>query len=246
LVNEGYFKVFIIIVDNNSIQSDFNNLREYLSNFSEIQLIRNEKNVGYFGGLNSGIERVNLIDTAFVVIGNNDIEFDNYFLRELHFFEGLKSDIYVLAPDIINLEGDHQNPVSVKRLSFIRRIWLNVYHFNYYIGIPIYYVIEKFREKTKRSSKGQIHTQIPITIAYGACYVLTNSFFLSFSKLDDRLFLYGEEALLSFQVRSAGGLILYSPNLIAHHAEHKSIIKVEPKTLYKVKKEAYKQYKEFL
>lgn len=246
LINKNYFTISVVIVDNNSKLSEYNKLTDFLSVYPEIKLVRNEINVGYFRGLNSGINNINLAETSFLIIGNNDIEFDKDFLHELYFMEGIKKKIYVLAPNIINLDGDHQNPVSVNRLSYFRRLWLDIYHLNYYIGIPLYFLIEKFRKKTNQSSKNQLENRIPITIAYGSCYILTQFFFLAFTKLDDRVFLYGEEALLSNQVRSAGGIILYCPNLIVHHAEHRSINKIEPKTLYKAKKEAYKQYKEYL
>lgn len=246
LINLDYFRISIIIVDNNSKKSEFIRLTDYISDYTEINLIRNEINVGYFGGLNLGIKNIDITDTQFVIIGNNDIEFDKCFLQELYLMNGIKRETYVLAPNIINLDGDHQNPVSVNRLSYIRRLWLDIYHLNYYIGIPLYFLIEKFRKKTNQSSKNQIENKLPISIAYGACYILTEFFFLSFKKLDDSVFLYGEEALLSNQVRSVGGIILYCPNLIVHHSEHKSISKVEPKYLYKSKKDAYKKYKAYL
>jgi GT2 family glycosyltransferase len=246
LKNEKWFNIFIIIVDNKSSNAEIGKLAEYLLDYPEIHLIRNERNLGYFGGLNSGIENIDISATEFIVIGNNDIEFKSDFIHELYIMREISKDIYVLAPNIVNLDGEHQNPVSIKRLSFYRRLWLDVYHLNYYIGIPLYFLIERFRKKSTQSSKQQLVDKIPITLGYGACYILSKSFFMQFSKLDDSVFLYGEEALLSNQVKSVGGIIMFCPNLIVRHSEHRSISKVEPKALYKVKKKAYKQYKDFL
>lgn len=246
LINEQWFHVSIVIVDNNSDLLEVSKLTDFLLKYPNTKLIKNETNLGYFGGLNSGIETIEFSETAFLVVGNNDMMFNSDFLHELYNMTALENHTYVLAPDIVNLDGDHQNPVSVNRLSFLRRLWLDIYHSSYYIGIPLYSIIEKIRKKTNNSSKLQFDRKIPITIGYGACYILSEYFIKQFGKLDDSVFLYGEEALLANQVKSAGGEILYCPNLVVHHLEHRSINKVEPKTLYMVKKQAYKKYRDLL
>ena len=68
----------IIIVDNNSEESDFNELETTIKHVKNVKLIRSESNLGYFGGLNVGISSISYmsIESAkLLVIGNNDVLF---------------------------------------------------------------------------------------------------------------------------------------------------------------------------
>jgi GT2 family glycosyltransferase len=92
----------LIIVDNNSIKEDFENLKKYLNNLNQtkfieneannfrfdsqdrILLIREEKNLGFAGGNNRGIQ-IALKQTDFegVALINNDTIVDPDFLEEI-------------------------------------------------------------------------------------------------------------------------------------------------------------------
>jgi GT2 family glycosyltransferase len=80
----------------------------------------------------------------------------------------------------------------------------------------------------------------------GACYVLTPRFFDHHKKLDDRVFLWGEEALLSNQVESVGGCTLYDPEIKITHCESASVRFIEKRARYEIVKASYKIYKKFL
>ena len=85
-----------------------------------------------------------------------------------------------------------------------------------------------------------------IHIGYGACYVLTRNFFNYYSKLDDSIFLYGEEVLFGNQIRSVNGIMVYLPNLKVKHFEHATSRNIESKVNYKITLDAYYKYKCYL
>ena len=80
----------------------------------------------------------------------------------------------------------------------------------------------------------------------GACYVLTPCFFQHYQRLDDRVFLWGEEALLSHQVESAGGSTLYDPSIRVIHCESASVRFIQKRERYEIVKASYKIYKPYL
>ena len=197
LNNINDYLVKIVVVDNSSTNSDYIKLKAFTEGMGNVYLIRNPENAGYFNGLNLGMELINMEKVRFAIIGNNDLEFDKSFLGELHDFDKRRmKNVLAIAPNIINLNGETQNPVSIDRLSFLRRLFLSIYFLNFYVGILIYGIIRFSRKIFKKSSRKYSNNEMEIKIGYGACYVLTHDFFSLYSKLDDSIFLYGEEALL--------------------------------------------------
>ena len=79
-------------------------------------------------------------------------------------------------------------------------------------------------------------------MGYGACYILTNNFFKKFDELDAPVFLMGEEGILTNQILSVSGNILYIPDLIVNHLDHSSIKKLTSRNLYRFSKISYKYY----
>ena len=67
----------IIIVDNQSTEDDREALAGIAQEFPCVDLILNEKNVGYFSGLNCGIRSMSekYPDFKHFIIGNNDLVF---------------------------------------------------------------------------------------------------------------------------------------------------------------------------
>lgn len=80
----------------------------------------------------------------------------------------------------------------------------------------------------------------------GACYILTTSFFDSFSELNNEVFLWGEEAIFANQIAQAGGTIEYIPELKIIHLESKSTGKMSSKDKYDIVKKSYKLYRDYL
>ena len=80
-----------------------------------------------------------------------------------------------------------------------------------------------------------------IHMGIGAIYILTEQFFEHFDELWDRVFLYGEEAVLAGQLASVKGRTFYYPNCIVYHKESLSTGKLPSKTKFKIYQESIKE-----
>lgn len=239
-------KVEIIIVDNQSEYEDFESLETYCSTIDNVRILRPNKNLGYFKGLNQGIIDVGKDKNANFVVGNNDLTFDKDFIKNLKKIE-YDNDVLVIAPNIITKDGRQQNPHVIDRVATIEKIKARIYFTNYYIGQLLRF-INQFLKRLINKPVVLKNTcgQIKIKRGIGACYILTPNFFRNFDKLDDRVFMWGEEALLSNQVESVGGTTLYDPTIIINHHESASVKNIQSKKKYYLVKESYKIYRKYL
>ena len=244
ITNTG--KIEIIIVDNNSDADDYYKLVQTKELVRNVTFIRNETNIGYFKAINVGINSVpDKLDHLFIV-GNNDLIFDNNFIVALNNISYDEKTL-VLAPNIVTQNGYHQNPHCINRISFLRKIGYRLFYTNYYFGQFIYWIWQKRKLTNQQIDNNDCCQQIFIYMGIGACYVLTEHFFNYFEKLDDRVFLWGEEALLAGQVSGVGGKTLYVPNIVVHHKELSSVSKKAfTREYYKIAQASYKIYSRYL
>jgi len=240
----------IIIVDNDSEESDFKKLEARLKYVANVKLIQNGTNSGYFGGLNAGICSINtsVKNENLLVIGNNDLVFRKDFLVELSKIN-YDDDTFVVAPNIITIDGYHQNPQLVTKQSEFKKFLLRLYFLNQYLAkilryaAIVVYKIKERRDNLNSDRKMFIHQ------GNGACFVLTSNFFGFYEKLDDGVFLWGEEFLLAHQISSVGGKILYEPSLVVYHQttlEDTLFRGLDSKELYKISQLSYKRYSKYL
>ncbi len=242
--NSGETNFKIIVVDNNSFSEELLILENYLQNvkYPNIEFIKNNENLGYFRGLNCGINSLNNLDYDFIIIGNNDLSFS------VDFFENLQkqkysNDVLVLAPNIIRLDGIHQNPHFVYKFTKLQNIYRSLYFSNYYISILCQFLYNIIKYFYKTSDRKDHHKELKIFMGYGACYILTKNFFKYFINLDSPVFLMGEEGILTNQILSVNGSILYTPKLVVLHLDHTSIGKLNNKKLYNFSRDSYKVFK---
>lgn len=235
--------VKIIVVDNASQEDDLQDLGNYIADLKNenVILLKSDSNLGYFKGLNLGIKWALLNGyNQYQIVGNNDLEFFPDFLTNLEKLE-VKKDELIVSPDIITIDGIHENPHVIHKMSFLRKLKYDIYFFNYFLAklITKFYSGER-KPKAFDPERKYIH------MGNGALYVLTPNFFLHFDQLWDDVFLYGEEAILAGQVSSVDGRILYEPLLKCNHNESSTTSKMESKYKYKVIQSSYKIYKKYL
>jgi len=76
-------------------------------------------------------------------------------------------------------------------------------------------------------------------------YNLTPKFFSRCGYLDDSVFMWGEEMLLTHQVEMAKGKIIYDPALYVLHLESASVSKITSRKTYEMSKESFQVYKNY-
>ena len=243
LAIKANYQIKIIIIDNASHKQDVEELSSFIEslNFKFIKLIKSKTNLGYFKGLNLGLKYLKNDKNDFIIIGNNDLTFDNNFLNLLT-EKKVANNTLVIAPKIITREGLNQNPHFINKFTFSQKLFRRIYFSNFYVGLILQFLFSNFRRKFfKRNRIGNDSEQI-IHMGYGACYILSNNFFKKFDELDAPVFLMGEEGILTNQILSVSGNILYIPDLIVNHLDHSSIKKLTSRNLYRFSKISYKYY----
>lgn len=237
----------IIIVDNLSEGHDINILKKYILHKDNVLLIENTENIGYFKALNTGISTIPDKQNSLIIIGNNDLEFNEDFLLKLKQVEYDEKTL-VLAPNIITKDGVHQNPHVVNRVSKFKKVFYKMYFTNYYLGKFLFITWQKIKKMHSNSSEenGLHEKKMFIYMGIGACYILTPNFTAIYSKLDDGVFMWGEEALLANQIERANGKTLYDNTLLVHHHESATVSKMSSKKKYYLIKESYKIYSKYL
>jgi GT2 family glycosyltransferase len=238
-------KLDIIVVDNSESDSYFHKIKSDLVGMPdnvEISMYRSP-NEGYFAGLNYGLGKIHPLTYNYIIIGNNDLVFPRDFFENLEKL-AVPGNTFVIAPDIINREGQHENPRYVCKMSTARKIFYNIYYSNYIVARFLLFLANKL--KFRRRAFANTNNSQCIHLSMGACYILLPLFFKHYSRLDDRVFLFGEEVLLSNQISSKGGCLYFVAGLVVHHDEHSSVSKLPRKNHYRIQQSSYKIYKEYL
>lgn len=230
----------IIIIDNESQAGDFSALAESISEFSNIEIVRSEKNLGYFGGLNLGISKINNPEKHFVTIGNNDLLYHREFIQSVLNKKELFETYPVISPNIITLDGTHQNPHVIKKISRFRQMIYDLYFSNYLFANQISRLVKLSGKLTSRKDNEQKEIAQPIFLGHGSCYLLGPLFFKHFDQLWAPTFLFDEEIFLSKQLEQKGMKIYYEPSIKVKHCMHASVDKIPPKAKWKLAREAHK------
>ena len=236
----------VIVVDNSESIQNCNKLKIELKNLDidandSLELIHVNNN-GYFSGINSGLSRLELPNYEFVVAGNNNLEYHSRFFVEL-VSARYPIEAYVLAPNIINLDGCNENPRSIGGVSGFKKIAYSLYYRSYWLAVAMSLVHSVF---SKNERKNPIQIRQYIHLSMGACYIFTRNFLRKTNKLDDRVFLFGEEVLLANQISVLGGKLLYVPNIIVKHCEHSSVGKLGAREYYDIQRKSYQIFKKYL
>ncbi len=239
----NYQKSSIVIIDNNSEKEDLEDLIAFCQKINKATLIASDENLGYFKALNIGLNTIERQKNDYVIIGNNDLIFNVDFVEKVKAYNH-DDNTLVIAPNIIRLDGIHQNPHFINKYNKWHRFYRAIYYQNYYTSVIIQKLYNVAKSVIYPQSRIQPKSPIEIFSGYGACYILTPKFFNFFELLDAPLFLMWEEAFLTNQVLSVNGKIVYLPSAVVNHHDHTSISKISGKKMFEYTKEGYVYFKE--
>src|ERR1700676_135036 len=102
----------------------------------------------------------------------------------------------VICPDIVTLDGIHQNPHVIERISRIRELVYDIYYSYYYVALLIRRLASLTARFTDRTDETEWSVRRLIYQGHGACYVLGPAFFRNCAELWAPTFLMGEEFFL--------------------------------------------------
>lgn len=242
------YEAEIVIVDNDSSQDEKNLLINYVESLdtNKIECVFENSNLGYFGALNVGIGQISKdIDKYdFVIIGNNDLEFQADFFDRLSKIK-VQDDIFVLAPNIIKPNGIHQNPYCIDRVSKTRKFLYRIIYSSYSVAQFVFWLTNILKVAKSEMSRSGHEVSQYIYAGHGSCYILTSGFFKYNKLLVNLTFLMGEEFILANQVKSTQGKIYYDAGLKVLHNEHSTMGKIPSKKVYEFNRNAYSIVKKY-
>ncbi len=210
LLVQTYSDYKIIVIDNGSIDDSVTILEKYISEHSDnsIELICNKKNVGFAGGVNTGIRWA--LDNNFdaVALFNNDATADKNWLSRL--VRGLKDKEVGISTGLLL----HENGKTIDSSGDWYSKW----------GLPF---PRNRGENTVFASKDGF-----VFGASGGATLYRSDMLREIGLFDDDFFAYYEDADISFRAQLAGWKVYYNSEAIAYHKQGATSKKIPGFTIY--------------
>lgn len=203
----------IYIVDNGSKNKSYQRLKEQYENNGKVKLIQSE-NYGYAIGNNIGIREAIRDGFDIVTIVNNDVIFLDDSINNMYSFLVNNPDAAVAAPYILSPNGEFQNVPTLKPMSK-----KNYFLYNTRIQLLTSKNSRlKFRRKLYLSGESIKEEPILIHKFSGCCFMAKSKMLEQVGLFDENTFLYYEEDILCFKMKSHGYKVYFLPNAkIVHY-----------------------------
>jgi len=196
VANQDYPNFTLYVIDNNSADQTLNKINDAKNRF-ELSLIENNFNNGVAGGNNQGIKKALEEGCDYIVLINNDTEFESSLITKL--MEKAKSTSYNIIvpkmmyydePDVLWFAGGFFN----KRMGYM----------NYHVGMG-------------EKDENQYHER-EITYAPTCCVLIHKSVFETVGLMDEKYFVYFDDTDFWFRVLKNGKYkMLYISDVQFYH-----------------------------
>jgi len=180
----------IIFVDNASSDGS---VEFVTNNFTEIKVIRNEKNLGYGGGNNTGIRSA---EGKYIVLLNNDTKVDPDWLGMLFGAAEKDEGIGMCASKILN----YYRPGIIDNTGLLL----------YRDGVA------RGRGRLERDA-GQYDSEDEVFFPSGCAGLYRKDMLNEIGPLDEDFFLYVEDVDIGLRARLAGWRCVYVPRAVVYH-----------------------------
>lgn len=247
LAQQGIDDITIIVIDNNSKEKEKSVLKDYSEKHENVECLFLDDNIGYFPAMEKGQIQAYAkgIDYDYMIVANNDIIYEKDFIETLR-KQKFDDDVMVVSPDIIRMDGVHQNPHFINRISPLRKFLYRFYYSNWYVALFLAWILNIFNIRRHEINKKGYDKEQYIYMGFGACFILTKAYMSQIRLLDTRSFLMGEEKLLSLQLEKVGGKTLYKPILKVNHMDSATFKKMPSRFTYDCECKSYQLYKAYL
>jgi len=203
----------LIVVDNASTDGSVEMLR---SEFPQIELIANDRNLGFTRGNNQGIS---VSDGRYVLLLNPDTEVLDDALGGMVAYMDEHPGVGALGPQLIYADGRVQS--SRRRFprfdtAFLEGTFLQQ-SFPHSSILRRYYVLDRAEDETQE-----------VDWLVGACLLMRRKVLDEVGPLDERFFMYSEEMDWCYRAKKQGWKVVYLPAARVIHHEGKSSEQVLP------------------
>lgn len=220
----------IIIVDNGSPNGSGKILKEKYRNNSLVEVIVNSVNLGFAEGMNIGYKRAKKYDPEFIVLLNNDIEFEQSNFISLVKKSYKEESFAVLGPSVFVPEShQYQNPkkytqYNVSEVQKIHDKNLKIWNlpkpiFRLRAALKKFKTLKKIIIKRNKQNKVEEKSVITNVVLHGSILVFSKEFIRAFDfPFSVRTFFYFETEILDRVIREKKLTSKYDPSIkVLHH-----------------------------
>lgn len=199
LENINYDNYKIIIVDNSSTNNSINEIRKFINNFNNnnIILLKSRKNYGFAGGNNIGIKYALDHGADYILLLNDDTTVEPNFISNM-----LKTAEEDLSIGIVGCK--------IKYYQNKNLLWYTGGKINWFKFIGN-------NEGIKSFDNGNYNEKKEITFATGCCMLIKRQVFEKVGLLPVEYFMYFEDVDFCVKVQDAGYKIVYEPSAVIYH-----------------------------
>lgn len=208
-VNVKDIQLNVVIVHNGSKQ-----ISEHTSQKLSIKNLISEKNLGFTGGNNLGIDfALHEYNPDFILLLNNDTLVDPNFLRQLLSHAQNHPRSGIISPLIYFAKGYEFHSHNYAKDELGRVVWFaggsidwqNMYGFHRGVDEVDRGQFQSQQSKQKKQGKQLPYVGIEtMDFATGCCMLIPTKVLKKVGVFDDSYFLYWEDVELSYRVRQAG------------------------------------------
>lgn len=205
----------ILLIDNGSLKEEQVN-RVDIKKYKNIKQIFLNKNYGFTGGFNKGIEYfLNHKQYEYILIINNDTEVDKDFIKPLlDTAEKYKNKDFIIAPQILFFYYKERKNV----------IWFGGGYYNKWTGTT--------KHKNLYAVKNLKNTDINNDYLTGCTLFIPKKTMQKLKGFNNHFFAYFEDVDLSLRLKKIGGILIYEPKSIIWHKVSITAKKYSPLSFY--------------
>lgn len=229
---KDYSEVYkIVVVDNKSTDDSFEILKKYRN--KKVHVIESGENRGYAYGNNVGIKyAIEKFNPEVITIANPDVIFENSTLMKMKSFLRQNSDVAAVNTKIKNITG-HYEPGGTN-IPTVKEDFKSMF------------LLSEIFKKKEINNFSKEYTDYQIL--FGCFFMIRAEVIEKIGMFDERTFLFGEERILGYKIKSIGMRQVTLNDLECIHEHSKSINKSisslvnKYKILYDSRLVYYKEY----
>lgn len=214
----------IVIVDNNSTDNSFNEIKNYINSDKNIEVIKNNFNKGYGSGINFGAKHIKeTIGNCYLIISNSDIVINkNEDIKEL--INTFDDDTAIVAPVIREHNGISR---GWKIPTPFQDSLLNIVYIHRYLRPKLLFYKDEYY---KRNIVG-------VEVVSGCFFAINLKYLEKVDYFDENIFLYYEENVIATKFKKINLKTKINTNIEVFHNHSVTI----DKNINRIKK--YKELK---
>lgn len=197
IISQSYSDFELVIVDNGSVDNSRKIIESYCRKDSRIVAIWQDKNYGFTGGVNPGLQLAIKNNSLYVAPFNNDAVADKDWLKHLVGFLKHNSEFGIATCKLLHADGK-----TIDSTGDVYTVW----------GLP-------YPRGRNEHAGNQYDKQTIIFGASGGASMYRVEMIKEIGNFDQDFFAYYEDIDLSFRAQLAGWKVAYVPESIVYHAQ---------------------------